>query len=462
VAANAFHLASQELARRLDRLAEITDVPGEITRTYLSQAMARANTQVAEWMKAAGLAVREDAVGNLIGRQDGSGKTLLLGSHLDTVRNAGRFDGPLGVLLPLAALSVLRAEGVVLPYAVDVLGFAEEEGVRFASAYLGSKGFIGRLRAADLARQDESGETIADLLKRRHQAGAAITGPLKRRGEDGIAIAGPPEGRGLHVLLPAAAYRRSQLLGYVETHIEQGPVLEQRGLPVGVVSAIAGQIRGRITFRGKAGHAGTTPMNLRQDALAGAAEWIGEVERYAGARRPSGGPRPVPAHGARKIDWQSGPSPLVATVGTLTVKPGASNVIPAEAVLSLDIRHPVDRVLQSELAVLLAAGRRIARRRGLKFGWEATQHNGAVACDAALSDLLAASVQAAGVTPIRLVSGAGHDGVVISALTPIAMLFVRCRGGLSHHPDEYASPADLTVALRVLCDFLKRLAVSLG
>ncbi len=405
--------ASQELARRLDRLAEITDEPGEITRTYLSPAMARANAQVAEWMTAAGLAVREDTVGNLIGRQEGPGKTLLLGSHLDTVRNAGRFDGPLGVLLPLAALAVLKAEGVVLPFSVDVLGFAEEEGVRFASAYLGSEGFTGRLKAADLARRDEAGLAIAELLQQRHPG----------------------------FVLPTAAYRRGQLLGYVETHIEQGPVLERRRLPVGVVSAIAGQIRGRLTFRGKAGHAGTTPMNLRQDALAGAAEWISEVERYAGAR---------------------GRSPLVATVGTLTVKPGAPNVIPAEAVLSLDIRHPEDQVLKSELAAVLAAGQRIARRRGLKLSWEVTQHNGAVACDAALSDLLAASVRAAGVTPLRLVSGAGHDGVVMSRLTPVAMLFVRCRGGLSHHPDEYAAPADLTVALRVLCDFLKRLAASLS
>jgi len=391
------HHATTALVRRLDLLAAITDQPGE--------------TQVAEWMREIGLAVREDAVGNVIGRQDGPGKTLLLGSHLDTVRNAGRFDGPLGVLLPLAALAVLREEGIDLPFAVEVVGFAEEEGVRFASAYLGSKGLTGRLRTADLARRDEEGITIAELLGRRDP----------------------------QFVLPAPAHRRRDLLGYVETHIEQGPVLEARGLPVGVVSAIAGQTRGKVAFHGKAGHAGTTPMRLRRDALAGAAEWISWVEQYAGAR---------------------GRGPLVATVGTLTVKPGAANVIPGEAALSLDIRHPVDRVLKSELAAVLAAGQRIARRRRLKFSWEETQRDGAVTCDAALSNLLAASVRAAKITPVRLVSGAGHDGVVMSRLTPIAMLFVRCRGGLSHHPDEYAAPADLAVALRVICDFLKRLAAS--
>jgi len=403
--------AGKEVVRRLDLLAQITDEPGEITRTYLSPAMARANARVNEWMQTDGLMVREDAVGNLIGRQEGPGKTLLLGSHLDTVRNAGRFDGPLGVLLPCAALAVLKEEGVALPFAVEVLGFAEEEGVRFASAYLGSKGYAGQLRRADLARRDEAGISVEEVLKARD-----------------------PD-----FTPPRPARRARELLGYVETHIEQGPVLEKCGLPVGVVTAIAGQIRGRAVFMGKAGHAGTTPMGLRCDALAGAAEWVGWIERYAAAR-------------AR--------APLVATVGTITVRPGAPNVIPGEAILSLDVRHPADRFAQASLAALLVQAKAIARRRNLRFAWEVTQRNGAVACNPALTKALSASIRAAGVKPLGLVSGAGHDGVVMSQLTPIAMLFVRCRKGLSHHPDEYASPADITVALRVLCDFLKRLAAA--
>jgi allantoate deiminase len=293
------------------------------------------------------------------------------------------------------------------------VGFAEEEGVRFGSAYLGSKGFAGRLRAADLGRRDDAGVSVEEALQAR---------------DPGFA-------------LPSAGRAAKELLGYVETHIEQGPILEQRRLPVGVVTAIAGQIRGRAVFVGKAGHAGTTPMGLRKDALAGAAEWIGWIERYAAARRRA---------------------PLVATVGTIAVRPGAPNVISAAAMLSLDVRHPADRRLRSALAALVKQAKAIARRRGLKFSWEMTQRNGAVQCDPGLTAALKASVRAAGFKPIGLVSGAGHDGVVMSQLTPTAMLFVRCRSGLSHHPDEYASPADITAALRVLCDFLRRLAAAPG
>jgi allantoate deiminase len=401
--------AGREVLRRLDVLARVTDEPGQITRTFLSPAMGRANAQVGEWMRADGLSVREDAVGNLIGRQDGPGRTLVLGSHLDTVRNAGRFDGPLGVILPSVALAVLRAEGITWPFAVEVLGFAEEEGVRFASAYLGSKGYAGLLRARDLRFRDQSGVSVGDALMVRDARFA----------------------------LPKPAHGRAGWLGYVETHIEQGPVLEQRRLPVGFVTGIAAQVRGRAHFAGKAGHAGTTPMALRRDALAGAAEWMTWVERFAAAR---------------------GRVPLVATVGTIGVRPGAANVIPAEAMLTLDIRHPGDHALGQALKMILTQGKAIARRRGLRFSWQLTQNNGAVSCDPALTAALKASVRAVGIKPLGLTSGAGHDGVVMSARTGIAMLFVRCRDGLSHHPDEYASAADITIALRVMCDFIRRLA----
>jgi len=405
--------AAKQLAARLDELGRVTDEPGRLTRTFLSPAMRRANELVGAWMKEAGLAVREDTMGNLIGRlepktSNGKPQTLLLGSHLDTVRDAGRFDGPLGVLLPIVALGELKRRGVELPFAAEVLGFSEEEGVRFASAYLGSEGFTGRLKASSLALQDAEGVTIDEALRLFN---------------------------GGHFSRPKATHARKDLLGYVEVHIEQGPVLEAKQLAVGVVTAIAGQSRFKLTWTGKAGHAGTTPMALRRDALAGAAEFALAVEKLA--RATSG---------------------LVATVGSLTTHPGAANVIPGQVVHTLDVRHARDAMRRAALLTLGRLAAQIARRRQLKVGWQRTQDNGAVACSPELTALLEQSIRRVQGRSLSLVSGAGHDGVVMSTLTPIAMLFVRCRDGLSHHPDEHASPQDLAVALEVMIDFLQRFA----
>jgi allantoate deiminase len=403
--------AASELAGRLDRLARISDERGATTRTFLSPAMRRANALVAAWMRGAGLSVREDRVGNLVGRMKAPGKgarTLLLGSHLDTVRDAGRFDGALGVLLPIAALQVLGSRGTRLPFSVEVLGFSEEEGVRFSSAYLGSKGYAGRLGRSDLALRDPDGVSVGEAL-------AAHNGRRL-----------PP---------PGPTHSRGELMGYLEVHIEQGPVLEASGYAAAVVPAIAGQTRARVVFRGRAGHAGTTPMAHRRDALAGAAEFILAAEALARARPP-----------------------LVATVGRVAAHPGAANVIAGSAELSLDVRHPVDSRRLAALASLRAAGRRIAGRRGLKFDIRVTQENGAVACSRELTALLARSVRAVQGKSPSIPSGAGHDAVILSSLTPVAMLFVRCRDGLSHHPDEYVHPRDLRVALGIVVDFLGRLA----
>lgn len=420
---------AKQLVGMLDELGRVTDEPGNLTRTFLSPAMKRANALVTGWMKDAGLTVRVDAVGNLIGRLEacraGSpdpaaiarkgraretrlAKTLLLGSHLDTVRDAGKFDGALGVLLPIVALGELRRRDVQLPFAVEVLGFSEEEGVRFASAYLGSEGYTGRLKAATLGLRDSAGVTVGEALQKFN---------------------------GGKFSLPKPAHKRGGLLGYVEVHIEQGPVLEKQKLAVGVVSAIAGQSRFKLTWTGRAGHAGTTPMALRRDALAGAAEFALGVEAIA---------RSTPG--------------LVATVGALTVLPGAANVIPGQVVLTLDVRHARDSVRRAALMQIGRLSTRIAHQRRLDRAWQRTQENGAVACSPELTARLARSVKAVQGKSPALVSGAGHDGVVLSTLTPVAMLFVRCRDGLSHHPDEYASPADLDVALRVMVDFLARLA----
>lgn len=435
--------AAQLLVSMLDELGHISDEPDRLTRTFLSPAMQRANRLVGDCMVAAGLEVREDSVGNLIGRVEsgevgrglrlarrslggvgprrgGDGvpalsKTLLLGSHLDTVRDAGRFDGPLGVLLPIVALADLKVRGVKLPFAVEVLGFSEEEGVRFASAYLGSKGYCGKLTQRDLDMRDADGVSVGEAIERWN----GLT-PGRSSQRTGVST--------LH-------HKRSDLLGYVEVHIEQGPVLETKNLAVGVVSAIAGQSRFKLTWTGQAGHAGTTPMALRRDALAGAAEFTIAVEKLA---RSTAG--------------------LVATVGTLSVSPGAANVIPGAVIHTLDVRHAKDAVRRAALRKLGRVAAQIAKRRGLKVRWQRTQDNGAVTCSPSLTAALERSVKAVQGKSISLVSGAGHDGVVMSTLTPIAMLFVRCRGGLSHHPDEYASPKDLGVALAVMTDFLERLA----
>ena len=362
-------------------------------------------------MRGAGLSVRVDTTGNLIGRTGTpakGAKTLLMGSHLDTVRDAGRFDGALGVLLPIAALEIVRARRVTLPFAVEVLGFSEEEGVRFSSGYIGSKGYVGRLGKADLRLRDCWGISVGEVLAKNN--GGRFTPP------------GP-------------AHSGKELVGYLEVHIEQGPVLEERGLAAGVVSAIAGQTRATIVFGGRAGHAGTTPMALRRDALAGAAEFILAAEALARGRPP-----------------------LVATVGRILARPGAANVIARAAELTLDVRHPVDARRRTACARLRKAGRTIAKGRGLTFSMDVTQDNGAVPCSRELTGLLARSVCGREGRCAALASGAGHDAVIVSSLAPVAMLFVRCRGGISHHPDEYVAPRDIEAALGIVVDFLCRLA----
>jgi allantoate deiminase len=399
------------LSERLDQLGRVTDEPGRLTRTFLSPAMERANALVGGWMRETGLSVREDDTGNLIGRlasANPAAKTLLLGSHLDTVRNAGRFDGALGVVLPVVALAELKQRGVMLPFHVEVLGFSEEEAVRFTGAYIGSKAYTGRLRVADLKLRDGRGSTLREVIEAHS---------------------------GQRFVPPKSAHAAKNLLGYVEVHIEQGPVLESKKLAVGVVSTIASQARGRLKFRGKAGHAGTTPMNLRRDALAGAAEFVIFAEAFAGARPP-----------------------LVATVGTINVPASAANVIPGETVVSLDVRHPNDAMCDAAVAELVRQGQRTARRRQLVCEWQPTMRHMATPCSPELSARLARSIRAVQGKGLSVISGAGHDGVVMSALTPIAMLFVRCRDGLSHHPNEYAAPKDLEVALKVVVDFLERLS----
>jgi allantoate deiminase len=391
---------------RCARLGRVSEEPGRLVRRYATAAMREAYDLVAGWMREAGLAVRKDAAGNLIGRRQGGPKALVLGSHLDTVVDAGRYDGPLGVLAGIAVVE--RIGEAPLPFAVEVVGFADEEAVRYPTSFLGSSAMAGRFAPAWLKLADERGIAMADALR--------------EFGGDPDAVA-------------SAARDPEELLAYCELHIEQGPVLERRGAPVGVVTAITGQTHAQVAFRGEAGHAGTVPMDARRDALCAASEWVLATEALARDR-----------------------AGLVATVGRLHVDPGARNVIPGAARLSLDVRHGSDAIRREAIADLRAEAQRIAAARHVRLTWDAQGETAAVPTAAALSERLAGAVAAAGLPVERLPSGAGHDGVAMAAIAPIAMLFVRCAGGISHNPAESVAEADVAVALDVLERFVRDLA----
>ena len=328
----------------------------------------------------------------------------MLGSHLDTVIDAGRYDGPLGVI---AAISLVERLGE-LPFAVEVIGFADEEGVRYPTTFLGSSAVAGRFPPGWLGLVDADGVTLADALR---------------------AFGGDPDAIG------SAARSPGELLGYCELHIEQGPVLERRGAPVGVVTTITGQTHAELTFRGEAGHAGTVPMNARRDALAAAAEWMLAAEAVT-RRRPG----------------------LVSTVGRIQVGPGARNVIPGEAWLTLDVRHTSDAVRRQAVADLRAEAERVAASREVGLQWDARGETAAVPTSPELCERLSDAVHATGLHVETLPSGAGHDGAAMAAVAPIAMLFVRCEKGISHNPAEAVAEADVAVALDVLERFVGDLA----
>jgi allantoate deiminase len=395
---------TERISQRLERLAEITDEPGRLTRTLLSPAMAQATQLAGRWMEQAGLQTSTDFIGNLVGRTPGAGRkqVFLIGSHLDTVRDAGRFDGALGVVMGIEIADIFRS-GFDLPFALMTVAFSDEEGVRFQTAYLGSRAFCGLLRPGDLKVSNREG-SLQQLL-----AGAQSA-----------------------FRLPPGTITRDQLTGYFEIHIEQGPVLEARNLPVGVVTAIAGQSRFRFNWSGKAAHAGTTPISLRKDALLGAAHFVLQTE--TACRRFPG---------------------LVATVGELNVSPNVSNVVPARVTHSLDVRHQDDAVRAAAIVWLCAEADQIAAERKLTLERVLVQETASVACDPDLITRLAAATKSVTGDTMELPSGAGHDAVILSQLCPVAMLFVRCRDGLSHHPDEYVQDEAIEAALRTAVTFIE-------
>ncbi len=399
------------LEARIEHLAAISASDDYLVRPSLTPAMKAANELVGEWMRHAGMVVREDNLGTLIGRYEGlhpGARTLMIGSHLDTVIDAGRYDGTLGVLLGLAAVEALAQQGRRMPYAIEVVAFADEEGLRFHLPYLGSKAVAGVLTPQDMLHADANGVTIAQ----------AIT-----------AYGGNP------VAVPDDARRPEDLLGYLEVHIEQGPLLESLGLPIGIVSAISGMFRAQITFIGEAGHAGTVPMTLRRDALAAAAEFVTATRAIALATPE-----------------------LVATVGQLSVSPGASNAIPGRAALSLDLRHQDETVREQSYLALRQQAEEIAAAHRVRLEWEQIAASASVPCSPRMISVLKKAADARGVQPYVLASGAGHDAVQMARLTDVAMMFVRCRGGISHNPAEYCESADAEVALGVLLEALERLS----
>lgn len=397
-------------------LAQFSESDG-LTCSYLSAAHRATAAQLVDWMLAAGLEVETDAVGNVIGSwrsMEPKAATLMTGSHYDTVIDAGKFDGRLGIVLPIAVVGRLRRRGVQLPYTLQIIAFAEEEGVRFNSTFLGSRAITNRFDATVLDSVDGSG--------------ISMRAAMIAAGLDPTAIA-------------STTLDRQPLLGFVEVHIEQGPVLLSEDRALGVVTAIAGSARYLISITGLAGHSGTVPMNMRRDAAAAGAELILAVEREC-----------------------SGQPGLVGTVGQLQVPNGAINVIPGSCELSIDIRAADDATRDAAVAAVIAASNHIATRRNVDIQFRKILAVDCVPCAAALQQRWHDSIQrvTGDQEPRRLLSGAGHDAMIMASVTDIGMLFVRCgNGGISHHPAESLHPNDADIAAEVFADFLLNLSSTL-
>jgi allantoate deiminase len=406
-AANAGHpnaSLGDEIVGRINRLATISETPAHIARIFLTREHRAAADLILGWMREAGMHAHLDAIGNVCGRYEGERPglpCLMLGSHYDTVRDAGKWDGPLGLITAISCVADLHKRGRRRPFAIEVTGFADEEGVRFASTLLGSRAVAGTFNERVLDARDEAGISMRDAL---------------------IQFGLDPDHIG------AAARAPGELLAYVELHIEQGPVLEAQILPVGVVTAIAGATRLAASITGMAGHAGTVPMALRRDALAGAAECIVTIEELC--RTDEGG--------------------LVGTVGYIHANPGATNVIPGKVAFTIDLRAPTDTHRKKAVADIVRQIEAIARRRKLLLQIDVTHENRTVPCAPWLNAQVADAVAAEGFGVFELPSGAGHDGMAMIDIADVAMLFVRCRGGISHHPDEHVELADADAGARVL------------
>ncbi len=395
-----------------EQIGAWSDDDNGLTCAYMTDSHRRTAAQIAGWMREAGMQAEIDAVGNVVGRylsDNPAAKTLMTGSHYDTVRNGGKYDGREGILLPIAIVKHLHERGEKLPFHFEIVAFSEEEGVRFKSTFLGSNAIIGQFNLELLNNLDRDGISMRDALL--------------QAGHDPAAI-------------PAIARNPADLLGYVEVHIEQGPVLLQRDLPVGIVTSIAGSCRYMVQLKGVASHSGTTPMAMRKDAATAAAEILLYVEQRCA---------------------QDQQASLVGTVGQLQVPNGSTNVIPGACIFSLDIRAADDGIRDAAVEDVLRHIEAVCARRCVEANVEKMVSAPAAPCASWLMDQLSAAAERAGVQPFRLASGAGHDAMTIAKITDVAMLFTRCgNGGISHNPLETMTADDAEVSAQILLDFLRR------
>ncbi len=401
---------AEEVIARCLKLAEFSEDAGGTRRTFLSPPMRDCHRELTEWVEPLGVQAGVDAAGNWRATYPATtpeAPRLLLGSHLDTVPNAGAYDGVLGVVLAISLLEKLQ--GRRLPFGIEVVGFSEEEGVRFGTPFIGSRALVGRLDEDLLGRKDAQGISVRKAI----------------------------EDFGLHAAEIPQAALKNDTLGYMEFHIEQGPVLEKLGRPLAAVEAIAGQSRLEFTFLGRANHAGTTPMHLRHDAIAAAAEWITAVERHA----------------------QTFPG-LVATVGSIEARPGATNVIAGQVRVTLDVRHSVDERRKGAVEYLIHQAEEIARGRQLSVSRKALLDQNAVAMDSLLVNEIEQAIRQTGCEPHRMVSGAGHDAMILAEKVPPAMIFLRSPGGISHDPAEAVDVEDVARAIECGIHLLDQLASS--
>jgi allantoate deiminase len=404
-----------DLMARLDALAAFTEIEGQLTRRYLSPAHIAAMRQVEAWMAEAGMSVRTDPLLSVLGRYEGrspGAPAIMLGSHIDTVVDAGRYDGNLGVLAAIAAVAGLRDRGERLDHAIEVAAFGEEEGSRFSAHILTSSALIGAVGPELLQVRDADGITVREALARAGGNADAYRECVRARGE---------------------------IAAYLELHIEQGPILEAQGAALGAVTAINGSVRLAVTVTGFAGHAGTVPMGRRRDALAAASEMILGVERIGGSEPD-----------------------LVATVGRIGALPGAQNVIPGRVSFTVDMRSPSDAVRDRAHGALVPVLHEIAKRRGVEVEEDTYQRNAATALDPVVIDAASQAIAACGQPPLRLPSGAGHDAMIMARVCPSGMLFLRCKDGISHNPAESITVEDADLGVRALLEAARLLDKRLG
>ncbi|MEI9809278.1 MAG: allantoate amidohydrolase [Bacteroidota bacterium] len=402
---------AEKILQRINDLASISEDEGCITRTYGTKAFIGGRDKVAQWMKEAGLQTRTDNIGNIRGRllsENKNARTFVIASHIDTIINAGRFDGPMGVLMGLDLIQQLVQSKTTVPFHIELIGFCDEEGCRFHTTYLGSKAVAGSFDTTLLNAKDTSGVSLEEAIIK-------SGGSANNLSKDAIA--------------------KNDWLGYFEIHIEQGPVLYERDIPVGMVTAIAGQRRVGMVFNGEAGHAGTVPMDMRKDALACAAEFVTEAEKFAKEHKDN----------------------LVATVGKLHIINSASNVIPGEVIASFDLRSADEAMLSASYNGIKKITEDICKKRNIVLEWNLIQQTKPVSCDKEMNELLAEAIKESGYEVIELVSGAGHDAVPVSEVSPVAMLFVKCFKGISHNPAEDVALKDMAAAIKVSDNFIQQL-----